>query len=250
MNIGLVIGKKNSVGIPGKNLRKILGRPSAEYAFIAAKYAKLDQIFVSTDCNKIIRIAKKYNSKIINRPRKLCMPDSLTEDVLVHAYKEIGKVEDIKKIKSITLLFCNNPAIDVLKLNKAIKFINNTKYFDSCFSVANYDMFSPIRARTLDKKKTIKPFTDLKNFKFKYSSIRGKGRKAYFCDFSIQVMKKICFEKMNEGNPPCKWQGKRSKAIFVDYGFDVDADWQFVVIEHWLKQKGFTEKKYLGKKNK
>ena len=71
MNIGLVIGKKNSVGIPGKNLKKILGRPSAEYAFIAAKYSRLDQIFVSTDCNKIIKIAKKYNSKIINRPKKL-----------------------------------------------------------------------------------------------------------------------------------------------------------------------------------
>ena len=61
-------------------------------------------------------VAKKYNSKIINRPKNLCMPDSLTEDVLVHAYKEIGKVIDIKKIKSIALLFCNNPAIDVLKL--------------------------------------------------------------------------------------------------------------------------------------
>ena len=60
MNIGLVTGKKNSVGIPGKNLRKILGRPSAEYAFIAAKYAKLDQIFVSTDCNKIIRRYSYY----------------------------------------------------------------------------------------------------------------------------------------------------------------------------------------------
>ena len=35
MHIGLVIGKKNSVGVPGKNTKIILGRPTAEYAFIA-----------------------------------------------------------------------------------------------------------------------------------------------------------------------------------------------------------------------
>ena len=43
MHIGLVIGKKNSVGVPGKNTKIILGRPTAEYAFIAAKYANLDK---------------------------------------------------------------------------------------------------------------------------------------------------------------------------------------------------------------
>ena len=24
-------------------------------------------------------------------------------------------------------------------------------------------------------------------------------------------------------------------------GFDIDTEWQFVVIEHWLKKRGFTE---------
>ena len=36
MNIGLIIGKKRSVSVPGKNIRKILGRSTCEYAFIAA----------------------------------------------------------------------------------------------------------------------------------------------------------------------------------------------------------------------
>ena len=153
-----------------------------------------------------------------------------------------------KKIKTISLLFCNNPAIDVIKLNKAIGILNKSKKFDSCFSVAKYDMFSPIRARRLKKDNEIKPFIDLRHFDFKVSSIRGEGRSAYFCDFSIQVMKKKCFEKMHLGIKPFMWQGKRSKAIEVEYGFDVDANWQFVVIEHWLKKKGFTKTKIPWKK--
>ena len=44
MNIGLIIGKKTSTGVPGKNVRQIVGRPAAEYAFIAAKYAGLDKV--------------------------------------------------------------------------------------------------------------------------------------------------------------------------------------------------------------
>ena len=41
MNIGLIIGKKNSVGVPGKNTKSLLGRPSAEYAFIASEKSNL-----------------------------------------------------------------------------------------------------------------------------------------------------------------------------------------------------------------
>ena len=46
---------------------------------------------------------------------------------------------------------------------------------------------------------------------------------------------------MDSGNLPFKWQGKKSKAIITDFGFDIDTEWQFVVIEHWLKKRGFTE---------
>ena len=89
MNIGLVIGKKNSMGVPGKNVRMILGRPAAEYAFIAAKYSKMDKIYVSTDSLEIAEIGKKYNAIHIDRPEELATPDALTEDALLHAYNFI-----------------------------------------------------------------------------------------------------------------------------------------------------------------
>tara|TARA_B110000003_G_scaffold255543_1_gene272396 strand:+ start:10558 stop:11307 length:750 start_codon:yes stop_codon:yes gene_type:complete len=240
MNIALVIGKKNSMGVPGKNIRKIVGRPAAEYAFIAAQYSNIDRIYVSTDSDEIAEIGSKYKATHILRPEELATPDALTEDALMHAYEFIKSDIGDKKINTISLLFCNNPAIDVKKLKEAIEFVNTTNEYDSCFSVVKYDMFSPARARKLNENGEMIPFVELKHLD-NVSSIRDSQGSCYFCDLSIQVMKPICFEDMDNGQLPFKWQGKKSKAIETDFGFDIDTEWQYVVIEYWLKNRGFTE---------
>lgn len=240
MNIALVIGKKNSMGVPGKNIRKIVGRPAAEYAFIAAQYSNIDRIYVSTDSDEIAEIGSKYKATHIVRPEELATPNALTEDALMHAYEFIKSDIGDKKINTISLLFCNNPAIDVKKLKEAIEFVNTTNEYDSCFSVVKYDMFSPARARKLNENGEMIPFVELKHLD-NVSSIRDSQGSCYFCDLSIQVMKPICFEDMDNGQLPFKWQGKKSKAIETDFGFDIDTEWQYVVIEYWLKNRGFTE---------
>ena len=159
MNIALIIGKDKSMGVPGKNTRKIVGRPACEYAFIAAKYAKCDKIYVSTDSTTIADIGKQYGAIHIVRPAELATPDALTEDALLHAYNFIkNDLGNEVKINSISLLFANNPAINVDLLKEAIEFTSNTIEYDSCFSVAKYDMFSPARARKVDENGEIKPF--------------------------------------------------------------------------------------------
>ena len=61
-------------------------------------------------------------------------------------------------------------------------------------------------------------------------------------------MKPSVIKNINKGQPPLKWLGKKPKAIFNDYGFDIDIEWQFKVIENWLKEKGYTNKKIPWKK--
>lgn len=240
MDIGLVIGKKTSTGVPGKNVREIVGRPAAEYAFIAAKYSGLERIYVSTDSEEIAAIGKPYGATHIVRPPELATPDALTEDALLHAYNYIKNDLPDTKIDTISLLFCNNPAINVDLLKEAIQFTRDSNEFDSCFSVVKYDMFSPARARKLTSDGEMKPFVDLKYID-NVSSIRSSQGSVYFCDLSIQVMKPVCFEDMENGQLPFKWQGRRSKAIETDFGFDIDTEWQYVVIEYWLRKHGFTE---------
>lgn len=240
MNIGILIGKANSYGVPGKNTRIIVGRPSVEYSFIAAKYSLIDKLFVSTDCPIIKSLAKEYHSIIIDRPSRLAQSETPTEDVLFHAYQEIKQILKDESIDTITVLFSNTPTIDVNLLNASIIKLSNSEEVDSIFSVVKFDMFSPVRARKIDGEGQIFPAVDL-DLLGNVSSLRGSEGSTYFQDFSIQVIKEKCLRHLDKGKFPFKWQGSVSIAVETDFGFDIDTEWQIPVVEYWLKKRGFTE---------
>ena len=81
--IGLMIGKKNSSGVPGKNISNVLGKKLCEYPLIAAINSKvISKIFVSKNCDTIEKVGINYDCEIIKRPKEHDDPDTLTEDVL------------------------------------------------------------------------------------------------------------------------------------------------------------------------
>ncbi|WP_136656241.1 cytidylyltransferase [Nitratireductor sp. XY-223] len=242
MICGLLIGKDRSEGVPGKNFREIVGRPMCEYGFIAARAMGVDRLFTSTDSPRIAEIGAKYKAEHIERPPELATPDALTEDALTHAADEmerrIGRAPEI-----VCLLFANNPAIDVKLLNEGVEILRMDETYDSAFSVCRYDMFSPTRARRVTEKGDIEPFVPLEAFDGEVSSIRSSQGGVYFCDLSVQVLRWRCFTRMSEGMQPFQWMGRKSKALMNDFGFDVDSEWQFRVIDFWLRDRGFTEDK-------
>ena len=63
MIVGLLIGKERSTGVPGKNIKSIVGRPMAEYGLIAARAVPVDHMFVSTDSAVIAEIGARYCSE-------------------------------------------------------------------------------------------------------------------------------------------------------------------------------------------
>ena len=227
----LLIGKKNSTGFPGKNVMDINGMPSCEYGFQAAKRIGIKNIFVSTDCPIISQIGTKYSANLIKRPSKLATPESLTEDVLTHAYKEILKLKERPEI--IVLLFANNPAISVDLILAGISKLSEDNTYDSAFSVSKYNMFSPARARKIENEK-IQSFIPL-NLIDNVSSIRSSQGDVYFCDLSVQIIRSRVFENMSEGMQPFQWMGKKSYPLKNSFGFDIDEEWQKTAIEVWLK---------------
>lgn len=234
MSVALIIGKKTSTGVAGKNVMNILGIPSAEYTFRAAKQCdEIDHIFVSTDCPAIKSIGQSYGATVIHRPDHLCQPDTLTEDVLKHALIEMGNPE------CIALMFCNTPAIDVNLLSEGIRFLKDNPEWDSAFSVGRFDMFSPSRAKKVVDGQ-IEPFlTDLNT---DWTSLRSSQGACYFVDFTVQVIRRSVIENIDQGQPPLKWMGKKSKAILnPSCVFDLDATWQIPVIKDWLENESKKE---------
>tara|TARA_A100001011_G_scaffold394757_1_gene487919 strand:+ start:971 stop:1696 length:726 start_codon:yes stop_codon:yes gene_type:complete len=227
----LLIGKKNSTGFPGKNVMDINGLPSCEYGFQVAKRMGIKNIFVSTDCPTIVKISSKYLAHHIKRPPELATPESLTEDVLVHAYQEMLKLK--YKPEIIVLLFANNPAISIDLVSSGIKKLLEDETYDSAFSVSKYNMFSPARARKINNG-NIESFIPL-NLIENVSSIRSSQGDVYFCDLSVQIIRSRVFENMSEGMQPFQWMGKKSYPLINSFGFDIDEEWQKTAIEVWLK---------------
>ena len=235
--IGLMIGKKTSFGIPGKNIYKIHKKHLFEFPIISAIKSKLiDELYISTDCPTIKKVSKKYKSKIIERPKSIQNPHTLTEDVLEHAHNFIKKdLGGIDKIKYYVLLYANGSFLNHKLIRQAVQKLSKNKKFDSCVGVVSADMFTPIRAKIINKKNEIKPFINLNHFK-NITSNRDSAGSAYFMDLSLQIIKPNCFEKMNGNQRPFLWLGNKILPFVKEFGGDIDATWQMNLLERWLKK--------------
>lgn len=95
MNVALVMGRKGSLGVPGKNVRDIGGHPMCWYPMVAAKAARhVEHVYVTTDCPRIKEVALALGVSVIERPPHLARAESEMSEAIVHAAKII---EDRRK---------------------------------------------------------------------------------------------------------------------------------------------------------
>ena len=243
VNIAIMIGRSGSKGLPGKNVRKVLGRPLAEYPIIAAKKSKcISRIFVSTDCKHITKIAKVHNVDVIKRPKYLATSKALGENVFEHAYFVAKKklLDEGYKINFVALLFANAPNVTGKLIKEGISILSKKKYFDSAVTTSVYNMWSPLRARKLSKNGNLVPFVSFKNFgnPKTLNCDRDSQGDVFFADMGLSVVRTKCLEKMSQGLLPQKWMGKKIYPIKSEGGCDIDYEWQIPSIEYWLKKNG------------
>ena len=101
--------------IKNKNLKKINKKSLVEHSIIIAKkIIKENDIYVSTDDNKIKKIAKNLKVNIIDRPKKLA--NSKSPEIL--SWKHAVQYLDYKKIKFD--LFISLPPTSPLRIKKDV----------------------------------------------------------------------------------------------------------------------------------
>ena len=247
MICALMMGRSGSVGFPKKNIKKILGRRLFEYPLIASKKSKhINKIFVSTDCPVIARGSKKYGVMHIKRPKGLTSSVALGEDVYKHGYLEIKKILNLEanNIEFIVLLMANAPTITADLIDKGISILRKNKNFDSAVTTSVYNMWSPLRARKIDKD-LLKPFVPFKTFgnPKTLNCDRDSQGDVHYADMSVSIVRPKCLENMKEGLLPQKWMGKKIAPIPSWGGCDVDYEWQLPMVEFWLKKNGYKHKR-------
>lgn len=245
MIAALLLGREGSVAFPGKNVFSILGRALMEYPLLAAKHsACVDEIYVSTDSEKIKEISRKHGAAVIDRPAYLCTKEALGEDAYVHGFQYIR--DTLKKdIEMMVLLFCNAATVTSAIIDEGIKCLRENVSIDSAVTVSRYNMWSPLRARREDAEGLLKPFVPFEVFgdPKTLNCDRDSQGDVWFADMSVSIVRPSCFEKMGEGLLPQKWMGQRIYPLKQWGGCDVDYPWQIPQVEYWLREHGFDEKR-------
>jgi CMP-N,N'-diacetyllegionaminic acid synthase len=129
----VIPARGGSKGIPDKNIKKLCGKPLIHYTIeIAKQIANNDDICVTTDSEKIKKVAEECGIKVpFLRPGHFATDEASTNDVILHAlefYKQQGKNYD-----AIVLLPPTTPLRQVRHVKEAIALFN--KELDSVVSV-------------------------------------------------------------------------------------------------------------------
>ena len=242
----LMIGRKGSVGFPGKNVHPILGRPLAAYPLMAAQGSRyVDRVFVSTDSPEIMEIARGYGVELVERPAELATKQALGEDVFAHGYQEIKNRLASRglAVELMVLLFANAATINSQLIDQGVEALRNDSSLDSAVTTSVYNMWSPVRARKIDRDGCLKPFVPFETFgdPRTLNCDRDSQGDVHFADMSVSVVRPKCLEELKEGLLPQRWMGQRIAAIPSWGGCDVDYEWQVPMVEFWLRQHGIQE---------
>ena len=242
MIVALLMGRKKSLGFPGKNHYPILGRPMAYYPMKAAlDCPDVDKTYLSTDDERLMELAEEIGVEVIVRPEELCTGEALGEHVYVHAHEVAKERNEGAEIELVVLLMCNAATIEPEIIARGIKVLSENPEYDSAVSVSRYNMWSPLRARKVGDDGLLHPFVPLETFgdPETMNCDRDSQGDVWFADMGVSIVRPRCLEDLEYGMLPQKWMGQKIYPLEQWGGLDVDYEWQIPQVEYWLKKQGY-----------
>jgi N-acylneuraminate cytidylyltransferase/CMP-N,N'-diacetyllegionaminic acid synthase len=130
----IIPARGGSKGLPGKNIKNFLGKPLISHTIEAALQSEyIQDVFVSTDDEKIREIALKFGAKDIGlRPKELASDDSKSIDVYNYTISLLENMNN-SSIEDICILQPTSPLRNSHDIDSAIR-IFNAKNADSVVS--------------------------------------------------------------------------------------------------------------------
>jgi N-acylneuraminate cytidylyltransferase len=140
MKIAVLPLRKGSKGIPGKNKKKMLGRPLFSWTLGAAIFSNLDTVYVYTDDEEIITyIEKEYGwcakVKTVNRKASTAMDTSSTEEAMLAFTSQLKENYSV-----LCLLQATSPMTTSKDINAVLEKIDNQN--DSALTVVKTHRFT------------------------------------------------------------------------------------------------------------
>ncbi len=140
-SIGFIPLRKNSKGIPGKNKKKLLGRPLFTWMLTEAIFSNLDEVFIFTDDTEII----DYVSTYFNWSAKVKCLERSSENASDTSSTEAAILEFCDKVETDFDIFCllqaTSPLTRRTDIDRGLEKLQKEK-LDAVLSVVNTHRFT------------------------------------------------------------------------------------------------------------
>lgn len=236
----LIPAREGSKGIPRKNVIGISEFPLIAYSIAAAKLSKFaDRIIVSTDSEKIAKIAVKYGAEVpFLRPKKYATDKSIDIDFVKHAldwfHTKEGNIPDyLVHLRPTTPL--RKPEV----IDKAIKFMMESPLATSLRSVHEIKE-SPYKLFGMKKSYLVGLFPDDPRPEY-YNLPRQMFPPVYQPNGYVDILKSKYVLKTN------KLHGDKILGFVTEDTGELDRKEDIDKIEYFLKSGNYEIYKYLRK---
>jgi len=217
--LAIIPARGGSKGLPGKNLRHLLGHPLIAYSILAAKESKLvTRTIVSTDDEAIANVAKQYGAELpFMRPAEFAQDLSTDFEVFTHALDWLKTNENYIP-DFVVQLRPTSPVRIAGMIDICIQKMIEDKDADS-LRIITPSPITPYKMWVADEQgETMKPLMELPDVPEFYNQPRQKLPKVYWQIGALDVIKTSVITKQK------LMSGKNILPHIVDPLYAVDID--------------------------
>jgi len=217
--VAIIPIKKNSKRVPGKNFRKIKGKPLFRYLLDKLNNCNFDEVYVDSDSQEIENYCDKKGYKFIKRIPKLALDSANGNDLLNYHAQIINSDLYFQ-------LFITSPLLKVKTINECIKFMKLNKKYDSIITSKSVHTWFWFKNKPVNYNPKILPRSqDAKPLIFETTGLYGIRKKA------------LIKNKTRIGNKPYFYEVDDEEAI------DLDNIKDFEYLEYYVKKNLHSAKR-------
>ena len=216
--LGIIPARSGSKGLKNKNILTFAGKPLIAWTIEAGINSELQDIIVSTDCEKIAELSKSYGADIpFIRPKSLASDTASSADVILHAIEQLSNRG--KSYDYVFMLEPTSPLRDASDINRALHQLKSSEHGEAIVGITECRESHPSfiykknNLQLLESYSGIHPTSirrqDINQLYFLEGSIYGSKVKTFLMEKSFYHAKTIGFEMPKE------------KAIEIDDKFDL-----------------------------
>lgn len=233
--LAIIPARGGSKGLPGKNIRPLLGKPLIGWSIEHAQQSKyVDEIFVSTDSQEIADVAETFGVKVPElRPVELAVDSAPSSAFITYTIEKFSK--EGTSFDYFILLEPTSPLRDVEDVDKSIEMLIDDPENDSIVGVCKAEDVHPAFMVKIGEDKRLIPYED------KMKTLRRQDLpNVFFFEGSVYVSRCNAFleKKVFYHDKTLPYIVPRWKS------FEVDDIIDFTIIEAMakLKKEGFFDK--------